>query len=455
MSFRSDGAGLPRSHPRWGCSGSPMRIYAKRKEESGSESVAGVSVVLGRRLRGDSIAPLRDGQVVWTFKDKPPPWLVPGASGRGKSETLLSIEYQLARDTDWPVFYLDAKGDRETAERHLGLQRDVGRNPCVFPYTRFDGFRGDWKAIVNRLLHVIEYDGPSWFRDVAKTTLQTACRAGNGPPRSSAELLRRLSKTTLSSISGGSASSALTEERIDEVRVRYEAFFGQIGTALDGDLAWEDADWYFLLDSIGEEEDAASLASYLTADFGQYFKDESRKPREQNCVFVIDEFSAVAERSRVAKLVEQARAYGALLLLAPQTEVGMGSASQAGRVLGSTEVTVVHGMKEPERIAALAGERERLAATQYFDEGRVTGKGHVATEVCPRLPADWVMGLKPGEVWVILGNRAMKVAIARAPQIYADLPTPEDVELPLWKKFITGTAAKTLGAMKEEASVGQ
>ena len=38
-----------------------------------------------------------------------------------------------------PVFYLDGKGDRETAERFAALMADAGRSTRVFPKEPFDG----------------------------------------------------------------------------------------------------------------------------------------------------------------------------------------------------------------------------------------------------------------------------------------------------------------------------
>ncbi len=65
----------------------------------------------------------------------------------------------------------------------------------VFPNQPFNAWRGDWHAIANRLLEVIQFatEGPAaYYRDIAKTALQLACNHPDGPPRSSAELLGRL-----------------------------------------------------------------------------------------------------------------------------------------------------------------------------------------------------------------------------------------------------------------------
>ncbi len=114
--------------------------------------------------------------------------LVCGATGSGKTETVLRLAYAVAKCSDAPVFYLDGKGDRETAERFAGLMADAGRTTRVFPNEPFDGWRGEGHEIHGRLMEVIDYsaDGPaSWYRDVAKNVLRLVCEHPDGPPRSS------------------------------------------------------------------------------------------------------------------------------------------------------------------------------------------------------------------------------------------------------------------------------
>lgn len=429
-----------------------MRIYAKRSEKCGSGRDELDGVVLGRRRQGDQVLPVSNGQVVWSFDQLRQPALVLGASGKGKTETMLRILHEVASKTDMPVYFLDAKGDRETAERFVGLMEAAGRRTRVFPNEPFDGWRGDWKAIVNRLLHVIPYgtkEGAAFFRDIAKATLQTACRMGDDPPRSSQELLERLSIESLAGKANGAASVLLSDELIAQVRIRYEAFFAQLGTVLDGDWGWEDTEAaYFLLDSVGAEEDAMSVASFAFADFGHYFKNEKRKPREQKCMLAVDEFSAISRRSNVAMRLEQARGYNVFLLLAPQTVSGMGLEEQQSRILGSVDMLICHGSKEPERIAELAGERKIPAVTQLYEERRWTGEGQLRMENRARLQPDRIRELQPGEAWLIRDNKAMKVDIARAPQTPSvDLPEQEETEVPIKMKSVTANSTELFSGM--------
>jgi hypothetical protein len=55
---------------------------------------------------------------------------------------VLRLAWTVAKESDAPVFYLDGKGDRETAERFSGLMADAGRKTRVFPNEPFECCRG-------------------------------------------------------------------------------------------------------------------------------------------------------------------------------------------------------------------------------------------------------------------------------------------------------------------------
>ena len=254
-----------------------MMFRGRRPQRpASSPSVAG-GAVLGRRLAGGRALPLDGtGSLIWPFAAMRRHAVILGASGTGKTETSMRLAHEIAVKTDAPVFYLDAKGDRGSAERFGCLMLDAGRRMRVFPNEPFDAWRGDWRGIVNRLLEVIEFapQGPAaYYRDIAKTALQLACNHPDGPPRCSAELLRRLDYEVLLNAHGpNSAVLSLPRTKVSQVRLRYQAFFAQLGCALDGDWSWEDAEAaYFLLDSVALGEDTAGAACLLFADFAHYF----------------------------------------------------------------------------------------------------------------------------------------------------------------------------------------
>lgn len=392
-------------------------------------------VVLGRRVGGGTAMPMGPSGVVWPFEQMRRHAVILGGSGSGKTETSMRTAFELASKTDAQIFYLDAKGDRGSAERFMSLMGEAGRKARVFPNEPFDAWRGDWRAISNRLLEVIEFasEGPAaYYRDIAKTALQLACNHPDGPPRSSAELLKRLDVEELHKAHGASSAfRSLPKDNVPQVRLRYEAFFGQLGCALDGDWSWEDTDAaYLLLDSVALGEDCRGAACLLFADFAHYFT--QRKPIERLATMIVDEFSAIASSSDLAIKVEQARSFNTGLVLVPQTPSGMGGPSQRERILGSVETVIAHAFNEPEEIAGLAGTKRVMELSQRYGEGLVEHEGFARQADRPTVDPDEIRSLQTGSAWVIRRGRAMKVAVRRAPEVGGvELPPPVPLDLPL------------------------
>ncbi len=391
-------------------------------------------VVLGRRLAGERALSMSGPNLLWPFEQMPRHAVILGASGTGKTETSMRVAYELATKTDAQVFYLDAKGDRAAAERFSALMRSAGRRVRVFPNEPFDAWRGDWRGIANRLLEVIEFaaEGPAaYYRDIAKTALQLACNHPDGPPRSSAELLARLDYELLLNAHGpSSALLSLPRDKVSQVRMRYQAFFGQLGCALDGEWSFEDADAaYLLLDSVALGEDSTGAARVLFADFAHYFA--LRKERERFCLLFVDEFAAIAAASDVAIKVEQARGFNAGMVLVPQNPSGMGPRTQRDRILGSVETVIVHALNEPDELAALAGHKRVVELSHRYEEGIRRREGFARQWQRPKVDPDEIRALATGSAWVIRRGRAAKVAIERAPATAAAaLPEPAPLDRP-------------------------
>jgi conjugal transfer pilus assembly protein TraD len=384
-------------------------------------------VTLAMRLGGERALPVDRGMVLLSPSRLCRHLLVCGATGSGKTETLLRLAWTLAQTSDAPVFYLDGKGDRQTAGRFCGLMADAGRTTRVFPSEPFDGWRGQAHEIHGRLMEIIDYtsEGPAaWYRDVAKTVLRLVCEHPDGPPRSSTQALERMDVDTLAAAhQGSSALAALTAQQIKQVRLRYEAFFGQTRGALDGTWAWEDTTAaYLLLDSLALREETAGLARMIFEDFAHYFT--SRKPRSQFAVLIVDEFSSLAQGAGMAGRIEQARGFNTSLILAPQVVAGMGDEQEAARILGSVETVVCHRVNTPEDIIALAGTRKTVEySTHYATEG-ATGEGSARIQHQFKIDPNKVRALPPGQAYVISRGRAMKIQMLLAPDLPGALPTP-------------------------------
>ncbi len=359
------------------------------------------------RMAGERALPVDHGLAVLSPARLCRQVLVCGATGSGKTETLMRLAWAVARESRAPVFYLDGKGDRESAERFCGLMADAGRTARVFPNEPFDGWRGQAHEIEGRLMEVIDYasDGPaSWYRDVAKNVLRLVCEHPDGP-------LARMDADALAAAHhGASALAALNAQQVRQVRLRYEAFFGQTRGALDGHWAWEDT--------------GAGLARMLFEDFAHYFT--TRKPRGQFALLIVDEFSALAQNAGMAGRIEQARGFNTSLVLAPQVVAGLGEEAETARILGSVETLICHRVNTPEDVIALAGTRRAIEYSSQFVTEGATGAGSARIQHQFKVDPNKVRSLAPGQAYAISRGRAMKIAVLQAPQVRALLPEPID-----------------------------
>jgi hypothetical protein len=382
-------------------------------------------ITLATRLGGERALPVDRGMVLLSTDRLRRHLLVCGATGSGKTETVLRLVWTIAKTSDAPVFYLDGKGDRETASRFCALMNDAGRTARVFPNEPFDGWRGEAHEIHGRLMEIIDYssEGPaSWYRDIAKNVLRLVCEHPDGPPRCSQTVLERMEIGGLRNAHGGSSAlSALTSDQVKQVRLRYEAFFGQTRGMLDGGWAWEDTTAaYLLLDSPALREEASGLARFLFEDFAHFFT--TRKDRERFCVLIVDEFSALARGAAMAARIEQARGFYTGLVLAPQVVQGMGDENETARILGSVETVICHRVNTPEDIVMLAGTRLRMEYSTHYEPGGSTGEGSARVQHQYKIDPNKVRGLPPGAAYVISRGRAMRTQVLRAPNVRETLP---------------------------------
>jgi hypothetical protein len=385
--------------------------------------------VVAQRLSGERALPVAGRLVLLSQERLCRHLLVCGATGAGKTETLLRLAWSVAKESDGLVYYLDGKGDKNTGERFSGLMADAGRTTRVFPNEPFAGWKGAPHEIHSRLMAIIDYasdGGASWYRDIAKTVLRLVCDHPDGPPRSSRQLLSRMQLPPLVSAHPGStAAAALTETQVAQVRLRYEAFFGQVRGQLDGSWAWEDTSaGYVLLDSLTLSEEVGGLARFLFEDFMHFIS--GRKRRDQFCMLIVDEFSSLAQSASMAARVEKARGFLASLILAPQVIEGMGGEAETARILGSVETVIAHRVNTPDQIVALAGTRNVPELTTRLAEDGLTRDRSVRMEQRSAIDPNKVRGLDPGMAYLISHGKAMKIQIPRAPALRATLPEPSD-----------------------------
>jgi hypothetical protein len=379
---------------------------------------------LGYQLTGERLLPLHRGRAYLPLPRLQHHLLVCGATGSGKTETVLRIADSLAHhDPGWSIVYIDGKGDRTNQQRFAELMYAADRTTFLFPQQPYDGWRGDAAEIAGRLLQLIDFadeGGGAYYRDLAVNTIRLACDTPNGPPRSSTELLARLRRRTLLGLHPpGSAVveeiRALTDEQLDGIRARYAAFFTTVGPTLNGTTGLEQIDTaYLLLDGLRLKWEAGYLARFLIEEFTQWAA--GRKARDERVLLIVDEFSAIAQAGNgLVDVVERTRGFGVAAILCPQLAEGMGSPEAAARLIGSAQTILLHRMATPEQFVQAGGTRRVPFETRQLEGDACTGLGSARVEHEYRVDPNQVRRLEPGQCFAIGSGRAVKLQIAPTP----------------------------------------
>ena len=246
-----------------------------------------------------------------------------------------------------------------------------------------------------------------------------ACTAPGGPPCSSEDLLHRIDKSQLITLWSGHARAGeigrFRDEHIDACRQRYRSFFDATAGQLDGAWAFEDADTaYVLLNELLYAEETNKLARLLVEDFKQYLA--GRNPDGRRVLLIVDEFSAIADGERMARMVEVVRSYGAAVVLAPQCVDGMGGPEATARILNAAHTIILHAVPEPEQIVKAAGTKMATEWSLQHERGLSTDVGSTRTQHRLRVDPNEVRRLPPGMGFVIGDGKGQKVQIVAAPR---------------------------------------
>ncbi len=378
------------------------------------------AVFLGYRLGGDALLPCRRGRVYLPLERLGHHVLVVGATGSGKTETVLRLVESVARGSDWVLVFIDAKGDRETGGRFASIAAAAGRRVWRFPEGAYDGWRGEPGDVAGRLLQLIDFateGGGAYYRDLAVNAVRLACAGPAGAPRSAPELLRRLTRDALPELHprgspAAAEAAAFPRDQLDGIRARYSAFFATVGGALDGKVAFDEVEAaYFRLDGLRLKHEAGYLARFLVEEFTQWAV--ARKPRERRVLLVVDEFSAIAAAGRgLVDVVERTRAFGVAAVLCPQLAEGMGGPEAAARLIGSAQTILLHATPIPERFLEAAGGRRVAHTTLQLEGDEPTGRGTSRPGRERRVDPDEVRRLAPGQCFAIGSGRALKLQVA-------------------------------------------
>lgn len=335
-----------------------------------------------------------------------------GASGSGKTETLMRIAALAAKVYGWQVFYLDAKGESDTAARFLVAMEAAGlTNVPYFPAQKYDGWRGDPRALVNRF-HSVETYSDKYYYNVATNVLSLAFNAPVGKPTTHEELVDRLSIERLRELYKGHHKASKVERLrpidVHGVYQRYAGFFDALGDQLDGHWALEEVQAaYFEINGTAFRNEAAAFGRYMMEEIAHYVT-ERRHPH-QRVLVIVDEFSAISATADAANLFERVRTFKTSVIVSSQSYAGLGN--EAERLIGAAGTTIVHRCADPDELVKPAGTVQRYEQSLQTKEHTTTGRGTIRTKETLRVDPNAVRKLGTGECFVEARGCADRVQI--------------------------------------------
>lgn len=357
--------------------------------------------------------------------------VVIGASGSGKSETLLRIAIAVAKMLKWQVIYIDAKGDYKAAAKFLVMMREAGiTNIRMFPGEHYDGWRGTRDSLLSKLLSIdnvaeVTSVGQHHYATVRENLVEMCVNAPGGPPKSSRELLERLMLTNglLYDLYNGYGEQQSYLETImkrpqDALSTygHYRAFFAKAHGKLDGKWSFDDCDAaYILLDGLAMPEITDGLGRFLLADFVNY---TTRKDWDKRTLFIFDEVGSL--NLPLYSVFEKVRFRQVSVVVSSQDPSGLarkpggvGTWDEVRRVLGNSAIKILHRCEDAHEVIRRAGTRSVPQEDYRTDEyGVPNGAGTVRFREELKIDHNDVLRLKVGEAFVIGPGEYERVRVA-------------------------------------------
>ncbi len=346
--------------------------------------------------------------------------VVLGASGSGKSETLLRIAFAVAKVLKWQIIYIDAKGDYKAAAKFLLLMQEAGiTNVRMFPVETYDGWRGSRDALLSKLLAIdnvaeVTSSGQHHYATVRENLVEMCVNAPGGPPKNSKELLERLMLTNgkLYDLYSGyteqqSYLETILERPQDALSAygHYRAFFSKAHGQLDGKWAFDDCDAaYVLLDGLALPEITDGLGRFVLADFVNY---ATRKDWDKRVMFIFDEVGSL--NLPLYSVFEKVRFRQVSVVVSSQDPSGLarkpggiGTWDEVRRVLGNSAIKILHRCEDAYEVIKRAGTMsvpEESYQTDAYGAASGTGTTRFRNEL--KIDHNDVLRLKAGETFVV------------------------------------------------------
>jgi len=375
-------------------------------------------IVLGLPVQGDLREWVASGLFVLPTHEISKHGVVIGASGTGKSETLLRLAVGAARVLGWQVIYIDGKGDQGAGLRFVAAMKSAGiQRVKMFPAEAYNGWVGNAEALLSRLLAVEEFSD-THYRAIAENLLRLALSAPGHGVTNSADLLSRLNLTNevlLGLYAGNPDLEAYLTyySKRDPLGVynRYAALLAKLEGKLDGAWSYDIADAaYICLDGLALSGVVSGLGRFFVEDFAHYAG--LRKPKERRVLFIFDELGAVDVN--LTNMFERVRSRGVSVYVSGQSDHSVayrGFIQNADRLLSAATAIILHASNNPDRIIGRAGTLYTVEEVSGVEGDEATGRGSMRVVESPKVDANVVRQLTKGEVYVIAHGKAYQVRV--------------------------------------------
>ncbi|WP_424449825.1 hypothetical protein [Microbacterium arborescens] len=349
-------------------------------------------------------------------------------SGSGKS-VLLHDAILAVLELGWPVFFIDAKGDPDDAEKLAAVAAARGHSVLVGePWNLFTGSAAEITTKLMRTLPRSSGDG-QFYNDEVESVLNAI--QSLRPLTGMRDLFTRLSNITPEDVRDGAQFAMLTAPvdkqgtpRVFRVRDRLLLALGPLEPHLAASgWSFENRTADLTIVPLAPSDRAqATVGDLMIVDLRRYMSARLARRDKTPAVVFVDEFAQLVTDDSdpgdiAASMFETARSAGLGLWLAAQSVAGVSQDdTRRRRALASGAALIVGRSKDPEDIVTFAGTAMRLESS-----GAATGEElrSARAQHTYVIPPDDVRRAAVGQFWIVQGGAIAPFRALPSPTIPA------------------------------------
>jgi hypothetical protein len=369
-------------------------------------------VLLGRWVKGDKPLPVRGSGMIWPFEQLKYHAVIFGEPGSGKTETAMRMAHDVAAKAGAPVFWLDAVGDADLAERFTDVMGAVGRRTFAFPDEPFNAWRDNPDLIADYILDmsVIAAD-----RDLAELILVTVLKYSPDPPRSSDELLERLDYDSLMKFDPLNIAQHIDRESHQRMLTHLGQAIRGLDGNFDGDRSWGELDaGYFRVDAEPPVRGTSSLPRFLLNHWTLYLR--RCEPAGPSLMVISGLTEDLLSAEELRHLLGQAKLFNAGVILIWDSPEDIGPKGDSSKIFAAVWTTIVHRSGRLEGIDGIIGEKTVPETETAYHErhGELQPEFLVRQVEKPKLSQADFANLPTGTAWIVESGGVAKVQIEPA-----------------------------------------